>query len=193
MPGHARQRARSACEFDELVDRFVNAVNASERDLLLEREVTTSIAERSSLDGRFWTWSIRRFEVTWIRELESKLGAPFPAPFTSLVSRYIFPSFEVGPLRFFANTPEGVYSSPGELRDALLADTLLFRCLSRHQFVQFARAPGDKYDPVCFDANSTVVRLDHEAILCEERIHVVETIAPTFPHLLQSLLVLPKF
>jgi hypothetical protein len=49
------------------------------------------------------------------------------------------------------------------------------------------------YDPVCFDLKSrkknrefSIVKLDHEEILCNERIKVVAELAPTFEQLVKT-------
>jgi hypothetical protein len=57
-------------------------------------------------------------------------------------------------------------------------------------FIQFGRAPGGHFDPVCFDTKSRngkkdcrIVRIDHEEVLCNYRVKVVEEIAPSFERL----------
>jgi hypothetical protein len=67
-------------------------------------------------------------------------------------------------------------------RDQVLAVTTL-----RNGYIQFARPETGSYDPICFDARKrganrefAIVRLDHEEILCNERIREVEKVADSF-------------
>ena len=60
-------------------------------------------------------------------------------------------------------------------------------------FIQFGQAPGGDYDPVCFDTKSRngkndcrIVRIDHEEILCNYRVKVMEEIAPSFEQLVMD-------
>jgi hypothetical protein len=54
-------------------------------------------------------------------------------------------------------------------------------------YVQFAKGPDMDYDPVCFDIKSRkttgecrVVKIDHEEILCNNRVKLVAELAPSF-------------
>src|SRR2546427_12600439 len=62
-----------------------------------------------------------------------------------------------------------------------------FRSLVTRCYIQFARPEGGSYDPICFDARRSVsnrgfpiVWLDHEDILCRERIRSVATVSDSF-------------
>lgn len=67
-------------------------------------------------------------------------------------------------------------------RDRAIAHTTL-----KNGYIQFARPDTGSYDPICFDAKKSVanrefgiVRLDHEQMLCNDRIKVVEKVADSF-------------
>ena len=50
-------------------------------------------------EDAYYDWQIRKAERTeWIETLEAKLPFPFPPSFRSLVSRYVYPGFLIGPL-----------------------------------------------------------------------------------------------
>ncbi len=122
--------------------------------------------------------------VPWIDALETKLPRRLPASFRSLVTRYAFPSFEAGHLHFFANEGD---DSRDELSVAISHDQFIADATLNSGYIQFARPEGGSYDPICFDARRSVsnrefpiVRLDHENILCRERIHSVATISDSF-------------
>ena len=66
--------------------------------------------------------------------------------------------------------------------------------LLKEGLLPFARPEDWSYDPVCFDYRRSqrklepaVVRIDHEEILCNERIRVVEVLAKGFDALLEEL------
>jgi len=155
-------------KLDELIDRFVARLDP-------EGSVFSPIVS-----------------APWIDLLEQKLPKRFPASFRTLLTRYAFPSFDAVGLNFFANT--GV-DSLEELGVAIFKDRFIADATLKAGYVQFARAQGGAYDPVCFDARSSVsnrefpiVRLDHEEILCRDRVRVVETVADSFYHLIADFL-----
>ena len=127
----------------------------------------------------------RRVEnAPWIEALEAKLPKRFPVSFRSLVTRYAFSSFDAGGLSFFANTGG---DSREELSAAMFNDRIIADATLKAGYIQFARPSSGSYDPVCFDASRgvsnrefSVVRLDHEEILCRDRIHVSEKVADSF-------------
>jgi hypothetical protein len=144
----------------ELIDRFVICVAQS--DCLFE--------------------SIK--DAPWIAQLEHKLPKRLPASFRSLVTRYSFATFEAGRLSFYANmgTDDINEMSVAIFRDHLIADATL-----KAGYIQFARPATGSYDPICFDARRSannrefpLVRLDHEEILCHERVYVSERVADSF-------------
>lgn len=127
----------------------------------------------------------RRVEsAPWIEALETKLPRRFPASFRSLTTRYAFPPFDAGGISFFANTGD---DSPEELSAAMFNDRGIAEATLKAGYIQFARPESGSYDPICFDARRAasnrefpIVRLDHEEILCRDRIHVVERVADSF-------------
>ena len=110
----------------------------------------------------------------WIEDLEPKLPKRFPASFRSLLSRYAFPPFDAGDLSLFANTGT---SNEEELSVAIFKDRVIADTTLKAGYIQFARPTSGSYDPIRFDARQarsnrefSIVRLDHEEILCRERI-----------------------
>jgi hypothetical protein len=75
----------------------------------------------------------------------------------------------------------------------MLKDKFLSTCLLNSGYIPFGEGPDIDYDPVCFDLKSrkknrefSIVKLDHEEILCNERIKVVAELAPTFEQLAKT-------
>lgn len=127
----------------------------------------------------------------WIDALETKLPRRLPASFRSLVTRYAFSSFEAGGLNFFANKGD---DSQDELSVAIFHDQFIADATLKSGYIQFARPAGGGYDPICFDARHSVnnrefpiVRLDHEDILCRERIRSVATLSDSFYRFVDDL------
>jgi hypothetical protein len=123
-------------------------------------------------------------EAPWITELEQRLPKRLPASFRSLVTRYAFPPLRVGELSLFGNMGT---DDVDELNVAIFRDQAIAECTLGAGYIQFARPATGSYDPICFDARRSVtnrefpiVRLDHEEILCHERIRVLETLADSF-------------
>ena len=86
---------------------------------------------------------------------------------------------------------------PGSDLSGLLAkmmcDPGLWKALTPSGFIQFGRGSDNDYDPVCFDIKSRskggdyrIVRIDHEEILCNNRIKIVNELAPSFEQLVVS-------
>jgi len=69
-------------------------------------------------------------------------------------------------------------------------DKALWNSLLPAGYVQFGKGPDLDYDPVCFDIKSSnengeyrIVKIDHEQILCNDRVKLVAELAPTFREL----------
>jgi len=123
-------------------------------------------------------------EAAWIEVLESKLPRRLPSSFRSLVTRYAFAPFDIGPLRFFGNTG---LDEKDDLNVVIFRDRTMAQATLKNGYIQFARPDTGSYDPICFDAKKSaanrefpIVRLDHEQILCNGRIKVVEKVADSF-------------
>ena len=127
----------------------------------------------------------RKIEMApWIDVLESKLPRRLPSSFRSLVTRYAFPSFDVDALILFGNTG---LNQEDDLTELIFRDRMMAQAMLKNGYIQFARPETGSYDPICFDASRSVanrefgiVRLDHEQILCYDRIKVVEQVAESF-------------
>src|SRR6266478_990770 len=168
---------------DMRIDAFVAAVNASSKAELS----CDSIPELCRLVGPdgFCDWRIVPSQAaSWLPELEGQLPFGWPLTFRSLISRYLFPSFECGPLRFYSVGVTVPVEQSNELRIAVVRDRPLLTVLWKSGYLPFARPADCSYDPVCFDfsknknsSEPAVVRIDHEEILCRERIRIKEVVS----------------
>lgn len=170
---------------DALIDQFVEKVNHAPKHRIREEDIPLQLREGGAQYGLYYNWAIQKFQpIHWIEILESQLPSPLPPSYRSLVTRYIFPAFEVPPLQLLANTGQDIYH---EMMQAVLHDRVMSKVLMKKGFAQFARPNNRAYDPVCFDfkrrqpnGEYPIVRINHEEILANATVTVVEEMAPSF-------------
>jgi hypothetical protein len=124
----------------------------------------------------------------WLAPFEQNLPFRLPPSYRSLLLRYRFPAFQVGTVELFGNL-DG--QSDRDFVVASINDRWLSSVARAGGFIHIGRPESGSYDPVCFDfrqrtksGEAPIVRLDHEEILCNDAIRVLETIAPSFLELL---------
>ena len=173
---------------DALVDDFVRYANQAGFEWKFPDEVPQELRTSHEKDGMFY-WQIREaVSNPWVEGLAKQLPRTFPRPYRSLVERYRFCNFEVGPVMFFANSGQALFF---ELSGRVFWDKHLFPTLHKHGYLEFGKPDEGNYDPVCFDMkrldrdDAPIVQLDHEEILIRERIRVVAEIAPSFTDFLK--------
>ena len=122
--------------------------------------------------------------------LYAKLPARSPPLYEQLVLTCRWADVSLGSYRLIGN-PLGPDLSG--LLDKMLKDKFLSACLLKNGYIPFGKGPDIDYDAVRFDLKSrkknrefSIVKLDHEEILCVERIKVVAELAPTFEHLVKT-------
>jgi hypothetical protein len=176
---------------DDLVERYVACF--SKFDDLAGFANTDPIASQLAT-GEVGTygegyWRPRRVETqpTELEPIYAQLPARFPPLFERLVLSYRWAEVELGSYTLLANPP-------GDTLDGLLArDINLTESLIPAGFMQFAKGPGGDYDPVCFNLRArkknrefSIVKIDHEEILCNYRVKVVAELAPSFEQLVRD-------
>ncbi len=126
-----------------------------------------------------------------LRTFEEKLSKGLPQSFASLLSRYSFPSFDIGGISFFAWDSE----ANSYVAEASAAKNSLAELLLPSGFAQIGRPDTGNFDAICFDLNSKVrnreyplVRIDHEEILCNQKVRIVRALWPCFVQLMESAL-----
>jgi len=169
----------------KLIDQFVAMLNSTGLEPLFAPDVPEElrIGELAEIPDMF-LWKIRAAEPNpWVSELEAILPYPFPLPYKSLIARFRFAKFDLGPIMFLANTGDEVFH---ELFRVLADDKEFQRQLLQHGFLQFGRQSGGGFDPVCFamkerkNGDAPVVQLDHEDLMIRDRICIRRKIAPSF-------------
>ena len=177
---------------DGLIDRFVETLNARGLKTLPEAEVPAEL--RSGPPDQFgWChWKIRPAERNpWVAGLEhSVMPHRFPKLFLSLISRYRFAEFEIGPIMFFANTGQSVSHELAVCKDVVMSPVLLEQGL-----LQFGQPDAVNYDPICFataqmkNGDAPIVQIDHEDILSRYgKGRIVAEIAPSFRRFVEQVI-----
>jgi hypothetical protein len=88
-------RGRSS---DELVDEFVRYLNGAGFEPKFPDEVPEELRTRETDYGAF-CWQIRpALSNPWVEEVAKRLPQVLPRPYRSLIERYRYCNFEVGPL-----------------------------------------------------------------------------------------------
>lgn len=177
---------------DALVDDFVGYLNQAGFQPKYPKEVPEEL-RTSATNYEMFQWQIRASASNlWVEKLAQHLPEKFPRPFRSLIDRYRFCNFEIGPVMFFANTGHDLlYELSARLSKPL-------PMLHEHGYLQFGNPHETNFDPICFDMqrrkrdDAPIVQLDHEEILIRSRVKVVAEIAPSFMEFMQRA-ILEKF
>lgn len=176
---------------DKSIDEFIAQYNSAQREPLDAADVPAylRIGDRDSLDR--YSWKILKMDcLEWIDPLKAKLPKQFPPSFNSLITRYAFPSFEIGPVTLFANTGEDIRY---ELSKRMFIDKNLSEFLLRNGLLQIGCPCIENYDPICFDCRTNakdhehpIVQIDHEEILCRQTLRIVRRISSSFSEFIRE-------
>jgi hypothetical protein len=180
---------KSARRTDALVDEFVRYLNQAGFEPGFPDDVPEELRTSEAAHGMFNWRVLQSTSNPWIETLVQRLPQALPTPYLSLVGRYLFCNFEVGPVMFFGNTGRNVFHDRSA---CMLKDHNLNATLHKNGFLEFGKPKGGHYDPICFamqhrnEGDAPVVQLDHEEILIRNRIRVVKEIAPSFARFLHQ-------
>jgi hypothetical protein len=129
-----------------------------------------------------------RTDQSQLEPLSAKLPARFPPLFEELVLSYRWAEVDLQLFRLLPNPPGPDLS--GLLKEMRNAPAFWENLLPAG-YIQFGLGPDMNYDPVCFDIrlrtkgrDYRVVKIDHEEILCNNRVKVVAELAPSFRQLM---------
>ena len=174
---------------DELLKRYVAAfAHFDDMVVFSDQSVDSSMIVGEEDGWRKWQPIRVQTLRTALDELYTQLQGRLPPLYERLISSYRWAQVEAGSHCLLANLPGEGFSG---LLNQIQGDAGLWEALAPAGFIQFARAPGGNYDPICFDvrhrkqnAERRVVRIDHEQILCNFKIKEVAELAPTFRDLI---------
>jgi len=177
-------------DVDTLVDRFVTTVNRAARQRIREEDIPLQLRRGGARYGLYYSWNIQRFDsITWIETIEKELPARFPPCYRSLVTRYIFPAFELPPLLLLGNTGHALYN---EMSYVIFRDQGVSAGLLEGGYLQFARPQLGDSDPVCFDLKRRnadgeypVVQISYQQALVNQRPTIIREVAGSLGQLMQ--------
>jgi hypothetical protein len=115
--------------------------------------------------------------------LYNAIPGPLPKLFEQMLLSYRWLRVEIPRVRLLGNPPGQGLSG---FQEEVMRDPNLYPVLFSHRLVEFGKAAGGHYDPICFDLKRTksgdcpIIRVDHEAILIEGRVNVMAEIAANF-------------
>jgi|SRR5271154_1617130 len=143
--------------------------------------------ERNQYGRKTWRPANTTTDRSKLVPIYARLPAWFPPLYERLVLSYRWAEVELESFRLLAK-PLG--PDLNGLFNEMSKDKFLWGALLREGFVRFGKGPDIDYDPVCFDIGARqkngdyrVVKIDHEEILCNNRVKVVSEIAASFEKL----------
>lgn len=174
----------------ELIDRFVSSFEKLDEMTAFPHEAVALQFATTAPDEHGWVdWRAKKVQTDphALESIYTKIPARFPALFEQLLLSYRWAEIDLLDYRLLPN-PLG----PG-LRgffEHMSGDPAIWNALIPAGYIQFGRGADIDYDPVCFDISSRrqngdykIVKIDHEQILCFDRVKVVAEMAPTFEDL----------
>jgi len=156
---------------------------ASNEDSLIEQFVATfdPPAER-----------VKNPNLMDLETIYAHLPARFPRLYEKMILRWRWGQVMLPGFDLLSNPPEAGLA--GLLR-SISYDRHLVAALLPAGLIPFAKAAGVGYDPICFNTkvrkgrrDYQIVLIDHEEILCNDRIKVESVMASSFRELVQNTL-----
>ncbi len=177
---------------NELIERFVASFEKLDGPLTTSKEVDPVAWELRVVEPDEWgdfDWKPlkKTADRAMLDPIYAKLPAKFPPLFELLVLSYRWPRVYLPSFSLLPNPPGPDLSG---LLSEISRDPAIWEALIPAGYIQFGRGPDMDYDPVCFSVRSrtkkkdyAIVKIDHEEILCNNRVKVVAELAPSFEQL----------
>jgi hypothetical protein len=167
--------------FDKLGDEMVVLDGAVPLDWPL------ATGDRDQYGRRRWRPIKVNTELSFLDPIYSKLPARFPPLYERLVLSYRWAEVDLQSYRLLANPPGPDLNG---LLQQMSGNPAMWSCLLQAGYIQFGRGPDFNFDAICFDVSARkknrdckIVQIDHEQILCNNRVKVVAEMAPSFEQL----------
>lgn len=177
---------------DPILDQYV--ASFARLDNLLDIETLSPVAdelftgERTEHGWKYWRPIEVHTELSMLDPIYAKIPARFPVLYERLVLSFRWAEVDLQTYSLHANPPGPDLSS---LLEEISGDSYLWDSLLHAGYIPFGKGPGGDYDRVCFDLSSRkknrdfgIVKIDHEEILCNDRVKVVAKLAPSFYQLM---------
>ncbi len=176
----------------DLVDKFVATFtkldDSRANEVLAPIGWQFAIGEPDEFGQKIWRPIKQETDRVHLDAVYSILPARFPPLYEELVLSYRWPDVDLRLFTLFAN-PLG--ADLRQFQKRMSADKYMYDFLIRSGYIPFGRGTDIDHDHVCFELKSRrqnaefrVVKIDHEEILCFDRLKVVGELAPTFRQLM---------
>jgi hypothetical protein len=172
-------------QHSSLAEAFYDAILRGDRWLDPSADIPSELLTREIGEFGFARWAPTR-QATSVQPLEkiyATVPGRLPKLFEECLASFRWLRVEIGPIEFFAHPP----GPDCEVFVAqIVRDCHLFPALFTNRYIEFGKAAGGSYDPVCFDLkrgrkqDCPLVRIDHESVLIRGEPKVVSEIAPSF-------------
>lgn len=186
MNTQARMKKQDA----DLIESFFQAILRADRWEVLEMPLEFATQEVNEFDCVRWAPIRQPTHVTELEKIYDTIPARMPKLFEDCLMSFGWLTVELGGIDLFPHHPK---SGLDVFVEHVVKDEELFTSLFRERYVQLGRAAGGSYDPICFDLKRNkdqdcpLVRIDHEAVIIEEKPVVTAELAPSFRAWLQAL------
>lgn len=174
-----------------LAEAFYDAILRGDRWLESAAEIPPELFTGEVGEFGFARWaparqatSVQAFEMLYVT-----VPGRLPTLFEECLASFRWLRVEIGPIDFFAHPPApdcDVFAAQ------IMRDRHLFPALFKSRYIEFGKAAGGSYDPICFDLkrgrkqDCPLVRIDHESVLIDGEPKVVSEIAPSFRAFLEA-------
>jgi hypothetical protein len=185
---------------EELLESYV--ATFPKFDEMLADEFSPPAAIQLAIEGvdqydqRLWKPIRVETPRSYLQDVYAELPGTFPPLFERLLLSYRWAEVDLDIYRLLANPPG--HDLNGFFQQ-MTNDPFLWEALLPAGFIQLGKGPDLDYDPVCFDIKTRkkggdcrIVKIDHEEILCNNRIKVVSELAPSFYQLVLQTIELAK-
>jgi hypothetical protein len=179
-------------DHDPILDQYT--ASFARLNNLLDIETLSPVAdelltgERTKYGWKHWRPIEVHTEHSALDPIYAKVPARFPVLYERLVLSYRWAEVDLQTYTLHANPPGADLSG---LLEEMSGDSYLWNSLLRAGYIPFGKGPDMNYDRVCFDISSRkknrdfrIVIIDHEEILCNDRIKVVKKLASSFYELI---------
>jgi hypothetical protein len=176
---------------EALIDQFVATFNKLDEMTAFDHDDIALPLATGDIDEYGWmTWAPKKMSTdpALLQAIYTELPADFPPLFERLVLSYRWAEID---LQVFRLLPNPIGPDLHGLLNQITRDKAIWQCLAKSGYLQFGKGTDMDYDPVCFDIRSRtkngdyrVVKIDHEEILCNDRLKVVGEVAPDFEELM---------
>jgi hypothetical protein len=180
---------------DALLERFVGKFEEfGDLDFFPDLDPIAKQLSAGKVDGSdsLERWKPLRVttEPSALDLLYNGLPARLPKLFERLLLNFRWAEVDLDIYRLTPNPPGTDLS--GWLAEAS-RDNFLWKFLLRSGYIPLGKGPDMDYDQICFETKTRkngdecrIVKIDHEEVLCDERIKIVRELAPSFRSLVEQ-------